>query len=225
MKRLSRTTLLVGMVTVALGAAAVAGAVRPVFTEQFPELVDEPGLTSESTAPVTVPAGGRDLFRSPSLEAVQDQGLRIDQYPWFSDAVPTPADALKGAEDLVAAVDTLPMLKDFKALSAISAVFPGEEDVGWRNVTLKVDDNHLLVISKQRVVQDMVIPLDDEQVRYGEGDAMIGSKPGQLRALLVLEGEMVIIRLQAIDPTLKSDLGIDHDDLLKIAADLIVAHD
>lgn len=225
--RILRTGTLVLMVASLLGFAAVATAtLRSVFAEQTLEASDLAESNSIVPSEPDIGAGiAEPPLQSPSLAAAQAQGLRVDQYPWFSDGVETPPDALLGAAELLDAVETVPVLSVLKPISGIATVFPDEEDVGWRSVVLKIDDNHLVVIIKQRYVEGMVIPLDGEPLSYRGGEAMIGGKPGQRRVLLVKDGEMVIVRLQAVVPPIAEGIRIDHDELLDIADQLIAAHD
>ena len=229
---MSKRTKLVaafGAVLVVVGAASVAVAFRPVFIEEAPKAVDDaPGnvIETQDDAANSRPTADDLPVRigepSPSLEAAGRSGLRPHEYPWFvNDAVPTPPDALASGSDLVAVLDRVPALDSFKRIEARGLEWPGE-DLDDRAAILKVSENQLLIITTQRYLPEMTIPLDGRRtLEYAGGTAAVGSEPGQLSVILVTDGRMAILRLQATDAGYDEKLALSQDQLLAIAADII----
>ena len=100
------------------------------------------GVIEDATAPAeTTPVTG--AFVSPSLEKVED--LRPNEWPWFSDRVPVPLDAIAGGSDFVEILYGVRALADFTILSAERYTYDGS-DIPESSALLKVSDHELLEI-------------------------------------------------------------------------------
>ena len=101
-----------------------------------------PGWLGGATAPAeTTPVTG--AFVSPSLEKVGD--LRPNEWPWFSDRVPVPLDAVAGGSDFLEILNGVPALANFTILSAERYTYDGS-DIPESSALFKVSDHELLEI-------------------------------------------------------------------------------
>lgn len=215
--------LAVGLAAAACGEPVVeaatattsAAAARSHFTELDFSALDATIDTQPSAAPeagVTVDRGPA----SPSLDVARAEGLFPFQWPWFSDEVPTPADALVGGSDLAGVLGSVSEFDGFKVLSAERWLIPGEADLQWRHAWVKVNDNELLAISTQLITDDLVIPAEGNPVlRYAGGEATVEVQTHAIYTRFVRGERMVLVDLQLVSPS--PGLSMTGDEVLALA--------
>ncbi len=185
------------------------------------ELVPEsanppPGSLAGATAPpedVTPDTAG--TFVSPSLEEVGH--LAPDEWPWFSDRVPVPLDAVAGGGEFVDVLFQVPALADYKILSAEREEFPGDErDLEWRLAWLKMSNQELLSINTQLlVIEGASYP------RPGIRDTTWS--PGFIYTMLIIGNRQVGVSAHATK--LGGELSVTSEDLLEIAEEIILIYE
>ena len=163
----------------------------------------------EDVAPIT--AGS---FVSPSLERVNH--LRPNEWPWFSDRVPVPLDAVVGGGEFVDVLYQVPALADYKILSAEREEFPGERDLEWRSAWLKMSNQELLSINTQLLgIEGASYP------RPGIRDTKWS--PGFIYTMLIIGNRQVGVSAHAT--RLGGGLSVTTDDLLEIAEQIILLYE
>ncbi len=173
-----------------------------------------PGWLGGATAPAeTTPVTG--AFVSPSLERVE--GMRPNEWPWFSDRVPVPLDAVVGGGEFVDVLHQVPALADYKILSAEREEFPGDErDLELRLAWLKMSNQELLSINTQLlVIEGASYP------RPGIRDTKWS--PGFIYTMLIIGNRQVGVSAHATQ--LGGELSVTSEDLLEIAEQIILLYE
>jgi hypothetical protein len=217
--------LVLGVTTVVLvledsppGPTAVGIGTEP---PGFVSLVADPEYIEPTPAGAVEP--GVELinaYPSESLDAVA--GLFPFQWPWFSDRVPTPVDALAGGQDLVAAITETPALEGFKILSAEQRLIAGQPDLAMRSAWLKVNDTELLRIGTQLVTPDVSVPQEGTVTNQYGGQADVWTKTGAVYTKLLVGDRLVLVDLQST--TGATVLSMTPDELLAIGYAIITAY-
>ncbi len=222
MTRTRRPLFIVAALALAIGIATAAGATRPIFTDLSTFTPDAPAvLEAPDIEPEVVDRSDRIAAPSASLDAVKTDRLTPPEWPWFSDDVPTPEDALAGGAELVATMRQVPAIADLKILSAEGRVSTSGPDLETQFSWLKLNDNELLRIGTQLITEDLIIPIGPSVLsEYAGGQAAVDSKPGAIHTRLIVGGRMVLVDIQAVRGS-DGKLSMTADDLLKIAADII----
>lgn len=202
----------------------VLGSVITLDDEALIELTGGWKVDIDESAPVSIGVGSVDAYSladpdraiagvvdppSPSLEAVE--GLEPHLWPWFSDRVATPADAI-GDESFVRVLRDF--FKDYDLLSAVRVVYPGP-DLHWREAVIKVSDQQTL-----QVVTQLVRP-EPTTVSYAlPGIRESKSRPGVVYGNVVVGNRF--LRLVARSTRLGGPVSFTADELLTIATELIL---
>lgn len=222
------------IVVVVLGGILVAGAVALASQSRFTSPEVEPAgvgqiMTEDQAASLAEEAEADHVItysESVSLADVRERGLFPFQWPWFSDSIATPADAIAAAPELRRALEAVPALDGVKLMSTEEVFVNGSDHLQIQNAWLKVDDTQMIRIDSQILPEGASIEREDRWepvVSIPVGEAMSYSKHGGVYTTLVVGDRSINVDLQA---TRQEHVFVfDEMELVEIGSAIIAALD
>ncbi|MCU0280755.1 MAG: hypothetical protein MUE66_02750 [Acidimicrobiia bacterium] len=219
------------VVVAAVAAAAVqSGFRRPPVEPESVEYVGageypDTGYAAAAGEAAQTPQREYTRSESASLDAVRQAGLLPFEWPWFSETVTAPADAVSAAPELRAAIGKVPSLSGFKMMSSDEVFAAAGPYLQIQSVWLKVNDTQMMLVGTHLIPEGETVELEEWVVAkpVPGGEVAVYTKPGAIMTTLIMGNRLVTVDLQAVVQDFR--FVFSENDLVEIGGAIIRALD